>query len=669
MKFLHNILANSKNLIIVFISIAILSVTSAYFELQQSKDELFNLMENQAHSLLESILISSQEVYYASSEIEEEMNARLLNNASIVRILLEQDRVNDLVLKKIAEDNHLFRINIIDKNGKQLYSSASSAMQYAPVPELQAQQYLFPIFNGEKDTLLIGLRKSRMGAGFRYVVALASSNNDAIVLNLDAEKLLEFRRRVGVGILIRRLAENKNIIFSALEDKEGIIAASPNVDSLKSFSKFDKLKSMSTDSAFAWEVAPFNGEVLFQAAHIFELDGKMNGLIRIGLSLEPLNLIYERITRKSIIIAIILFVLASVIFTLVFVKQDLESVQKQYKKIESFSNEIIQSVSDAIVVVNKNGKVIELNHSAEKLFGLSASIGNETELSKIIENQDCLSILQNDSSIQQYECEINNEKRFLLISKSDFIDEDDNKNRVLVIKDLTEIKQLEKQVNRNRQLKAMGKLASGVAHEIRNPLNAIGTIVQQLDKDFEPVENSEEYHQLAGLVYSEVKRINETIQNFLRFSRPEPIQKQLFNLKDLILNIEQQYSMLLKERMIELKIEQNWDGEVFWDRNQIKQVLINLMQNAIDAIKTNGKIKLNISNDEKYILIIISDTGPGISENNLERIFDLYFTTKAEGTGIGLSIIQRIIAEHDGMITVESKVGEGTTFTIKLPQK
>ncbi|NOX67165.1 MAG: PAS domain S-box protein [Chlorobi bacterium] len=665
---MHNILANSKNLIIVFISIAVLSVTSAYFELQQSKDELFNLMENQAHSLLESILISSQEVYYASSEIENEMNARLLNNANIIRILLEQDRITNLVLKKIAEDNNLFKINIINKNGKQIYSSASN-MKFAPVPELQAQQYLSPIFNGEKDTLLIGLRKSSMGVGFRYVVALASSNNDAIVLNLDAEKLLEFRRRVGLGILIRRLAENKNIIFSALEDENGVIAASPNVDTLKKFSKFDDLRPLSSDNAFAWEVAPFNGKVLFQAAHIFELEGKVKGLIRIGLSLEPLNLIYDRITRKSILIAIILFVLASVIFTLVFVKQDLESVQKQYKKIESFSNEIIQSVSDAIVVIDKDGKVIEINQSAEKLFGLSAGEGKEIELNQIIENQDCLSIMKNNSSIQQYECEINSEKRFLLISKSDFIDENDNQNRVLVIKDLTEIKQLEKQVNRNRQLKAMGELASGVAHEIRNPLNAIGTIVQQLDKDFEPVEDGEEFHSLAGLVYSEVKRINETIQNFLRFSRPEPIQKQFFNLNDLISNIEQQYSILLKERMIDLEIEQNWNGDVYWDRNQIKQVLINLMQNSIDAIKSNGKINLKISNDDRTVTIILSDTGPGISESNLERIFDLYFTTKAEGTGIGLSIIQRIIAEHDGMITVESKVGEGTTFVIKLPQK
>jgi len=271
--------------------------------------------------------------------------------------------------------------------------------------------------------------------------------------------------------------------------------------------------------------------------------------------------------------------------------------------------------------------------------------------------------------MQQFECEINNEKRFLLFSKSEFKDENENMNFVLVIKDLTEIKELEKQVTRNQQLKAMGKLASGVAHEIRNPLNAIGTIVQQLNKDFEPAENSEEYHSLAGLVYREVKRINATIQNFLRFSRPEPIHKQIFELKDLIKEIEQQYSLMLKEKSIEFIVEQNWNGNVNWDKNQIKQVLINLIQNSIEAIKKDGKLSIKIFNENNLVTITFSDTGPGISENDLERIFDLYFTTKAEGTGIGLSIIQRIVSEHNGLITVESKEREGTSFIIKLPQR
>lgn len=660
-------MANSKNLIIVFIFIAVLTVSSAFFELQQSKDELFNLMENQAHSLLESILISSQEVSYASSEIENEMNARLLNNANIVRILLEQDRITNLTLKKIAAENDLYRINILDKSGNQIYSSAYDR-EFAQVPEIQAQQYLFPIFNGEKDTLLIGMRKSRMGVGFRYVVALASNNDDAIILNLDAEELLEFRRRVGLGILIRRLSENKNIIFSALEDKNGILAASNNVDTLSQFSEFNELKYSSSDSSFAWKVAQFNGEVLFQAAHIYKLDGEIIGLIRIGLSLEPLNLIYDRLTRRILIFAILLFVLASVIFTLVFVKQNLEVVRKQYRKIESFSNEIIQSVSDAILVINNNGLIIEINQSAENLFNISAGEGKGAKVQDIIASEDCISIIDKEFAMQQFECEINNVKRFLLFSKSEFKDENENLNFVLVIKDLSEIKELEKQAARNQQLKAMGKLASGVAHEIRNPLNAIGTIVQQLDKDFESVENNEEYHSLAGLVYREVKRINGTIQNFLRFSKPEPIHKFFFDLKELINEIEQQYSLILKEKSIGFTVDQSWNGKVNWDKNQIKQVLINLIQNSIEAIKKDGKLSINIFNENNIVAITLSDTGPGISENDLERIFDLYFTTKAEGTGIGLSIIQRIVSEHSGMITVESKEGKGTNFIIKIPQ-
>ena len=667
MKFLHNILANSKNLLIVFVTIAVLTISSAFLELWQSREEMFNLMENQAHSLLESILVSSQEVFYASSEIEKEMNSRLLNNANIIRILLDQGRITNLVLRRIAVENDLYRINIIDKNGNQIHSS-SSDIQFTPVPETQAQQYLSPIFNNEKDTLVIGLRKSRMGVGFRYVVALASVNNDAIVLNLDADELLEFRRRVGIGILIRRLAENTNIIFSALEDENGIIAASNNIDTLEKFSKFDVLKTSSQDSAFAWQLASYKGEELFQAAHIFKLDGETIGLIRIGLSLEPLNLIYERLTRRSIIIAIILFVLASVIFTLVFVKQNLEIAQKQFRKIESFSNEIIQNVSDAILVVSSDGVIIEFNQSAKKLFNTQIELDQSTKIQNVIKNEKCIAVLNKEFSMQQVECEINNENRFLLFSKSKFIDENDNQNIVLVIKDLTELKDLEKQVTRNQQLRAMGKLASGVAHEIRNPLNAIGTIAQQLNKDFEPIENSAEYHSLAGLVYREVKRINETIQNFLRFSRPEPIQKGPFELKELINEIKQQYSKMLFKKSIELIIDQNWNGEVNWDKNQIKQVLINLLQNAIEAIKKDGRIILDIQGENGKISISLHDSGPGISGKNLERIFDLYYTSKAEGTGIGLSVIQRIISEHNGLVTVESKEEEGTTFNIKLPR-
>jgi signal transduction histidine kinase len=223
-------------------------------------------------------------------------------------------------------------------------------------------------------------------------------------------------------------------------------------------------------------------------------------------------------------------------------------------------------------------------------------------------------------------------------------------------------------MQREQRLNAMGELASGVAHEIRNPLNTIGTIVQQLDKDFEPNKDSDEYHELAGLVQDEVKRIDETVQDFLRFARPEPIQPETFQLQTFLEMVQKQYHYLLKEHDINLRVTTQWQGEVYWDKRQIRQVFLNIIQNAIDAIIKNGKIQLSIfQTNSNEIEINISDDGPGMPAEISSNIFNLYFTTKAQGTGIGLSIVQRIIFEHGGIITVESEPNIGTKFIIRLP--
>ena len=333
--------------------------------------------------------------------------------------------------------------------------------------------------------------------------------------------------------------------------------------------------------------------------------------------------------------------------------------------IETYSKNLIESVSDSIVVCKQNGIISEINKSAQVFFESTKKNLRGKKLSDILniefpEGKDF-------NGVQQFECLINGRAKELLISRSKFIDENENENTVFIIKDLTELKKLEKQIARNEQMNAMGQLASGVAHEIRNPLNSIATIVQQLDKDFEPVSDNKEYHSLAKIVSKEVKRMNETIENFLRFSKPEPIQKSKFILKELLDSISNQFTPLLLEKGIKLSITQNWDGEINWDRNQIKQVLINLLKNSIEAISNSGKIDLIILNVDNHIVMKIVDNGEGIPKENLQKIFNLYFTSKAKGTGIGLSIIQRIINEHDGIITVESDSQIGTTFTISLP--
>ncbi len=665
---MQNIFNKPSILIATFIAITTLVIISTYYELNQSKKELFDLMTSESHSLLEMILISSEEVLYASNEVEEEIQKRLLNNANAVKILLEKNKISNTILNRIATENEIHRINIFSNKGIKMYSSNLERIHGDPSPEY-IKNYLNPIFLDDTDTLIIGMKKAREEESLRYVVAIASTNNEAIVLNLEAQELLKFRKRIGFGVLIKRLTENNDVVYAALEGPDGIIAGSGLTEELDYIEDTPFLKNSMLDSTFAWRINKFGEVEVFEAVHPFALMGEVIGLYRIGLSLEPLDQINQRLNRRIIIYGIILFLFGTVMLVLSFVRKNLDVVKKQFKNIETYSNKLTENVSDAIIVVDQEHIIKEINNAALKLFNFEYELIINTQLESKFRDQIPTEKLFDSNRIQQVECQISGEKKHLLISKSEFKNDQEQPILVLIIKDLTDIKKLENQVARKDRMNAMGELASGVAHEIRNPLNSIATIVQQLDKDFEPLENKEEYHSLSSIVYKEVKRINETIENFLRFSRPEPIKKEPFELSELINSINLQYNSLLEEKSIKLVIEQKWDGQVNWDQSKIKQVFINLIKNSIDAIGSNGIIKIKIHKKNNEVVIDIIDDGAGIPKENEEKIFNLYFTTKASGTGIGLAVIQRIIQEHNGIISIASKENYGTTISIRLQIK
>ena len=655
-----------KSLILIFAAVGILIVLFAYNEVKQSKAELLELMINQSHSLLETVLVSSGQVLQTSSKIEEETRLRLINNANAVKTLLSTNRINNSVLRKLSNENKILRINIVSYNGKLLFTNFSNYSSQNISPQF-VKDNLSEIINGQKQQLILGIRKDRIGDGYRYIVAVAGPNKTIIVLNVDAAPILELRRNMGFGVLLRRLANNQGVVFTALQNENAIIAASSNVDSLEDINNSAFLQKAISDSAFEWRIAQFKGKDVFEAVHPFTYNQNIIGLFRIGLSLDAFNKIEDSIYKRVVIISIIFILLGSVLLVLVFVYQNLDLVKRQFSSIETFSKKLIQSVNDAIIVLDDRFRIKHINNAGEKLFDKDLSEVENKEFSILIDNDKCIDFENDESKMQQIECTIKNAKKSLLFSRNHFFDENKAKNYVIIIKDLTEIKELEEQVTRKEQLLAMGELASGVAHEIRNPLNTIATIIQQLGKDFKPASESDEYYSLTKLVQKEVKRINDSIKNFLNFARPEPVRFYVFTLSELINEIRHLYQNHLSNKNISFNIIQKWDGKVNWDKDKIKQVFINLIKNSEDSIDANGNIDFIISQDKGNILITLSDTGKGISKDNLAKIFNLYFTTKSEGSGIGLSIIQRIITEHNGIISVDSELNIGTTFNLKIP--
>jgi PAS domain S-box-containing protein len=670
-SFLKNISSNSIYTIYIFLILAFILVLNAVLELNQSKKDLFSLMTEDARSLLESLLIASYDVIKSNEFIEEISQKRLLNNAFFIKELYEKNEITNKKLIEFCNTNEIKRVNIFNKNGKLIFSNFTEGVMNNKTHS-ESMNKLNSIFTGEKDTVIIGYKKaSCVEHGLRYPVAISTSDSSAIVVNIDAELIKELEMETGFGALIRNIAaKNKYIVYAALQDSFQVIAGSDNVNLLEEISESDFLKKSFQDSLFATRITNFDSKEIFEAVHPFTYDNETIGLYRLGISLEPIHDINNQmITRLVIITAMLIF--AGILITVILLTQYKFSILKNnYEIVETYSGSILNNVSDAIIVIDRESGIKVFNEASEKLFAVKQKESLGLQLKDLFNTQNFKVNISSGLKPQLIECTIQNRLHALVISRSSFNDRNGVENTIYVIRDITDQKKLEESLERSKRMTAMGELASGVAHEIRNPLNTIGTIIQQLDKDFEPTENSEEYHEFAKLVYNEVHRINETVQSFLQFSKPTPIYLSHFPLSEFINQIQNQYQPLLLEKNISFGVDQKWSGKVKWDKNQIKQVFINIIQNAIEAIEENGSIAIKVLKSEKEMIEIhIRDTGSGMDEKTANKIFNLYYSSKNTGTGIGLSVVQKIIQEHNGTVTVESEPGKGTDFIIVLPSE
>ncbi len=229
-----------------------------------------------------------------------------------------------------------------------------------------------------------------------------------------------------------------------------------------------------------------------------------------------------------------------------------------------------------------------------------------------------------------------------------------------------DVYRLEK-LNRLREKQAaVGELAAGVAHEIRNPLNAIGIVAQRLKREFSPGDDQQEYEALTGTMVSEITRINQSLQEFLEYTRPTPLNISTLDLLTFLTSIQDLYKTEASEQQISLTVEVD-TVQFDADSDYLRQAISNLVRNALDACNPGASITLEGYKSGELIAIKITDTGVGITDEQQSRIFDLYYTTKDMGTGVGLALTHKIIADHHGTIEVTSHPGEGTTFEIELP--
>ncbi|MGD0021942.1 MAG: ATP-binding protein [Smithellaceae bacterium] len=238
---------------------------------------------------------------------------------------------------------------------------------------------------------------------------------------------------------------------------------------------------------------------------------------------------------------------------------------------------------------------------------------------------------------------------------------------------LAGIIEIERRLEKAERLSSLGQLAAGVAHEIRNPLNAISMATQRLKREFISVDSSkaEDFQNLSGVIRDEIKRLDGIIEEFLSFSKSRRLELRDFSITEILQKI---VSLIREEASARgITIETKWrqtPAIIPMDINKLQQAFLNLIKNAMESIPTEGKISITVDKEGKnYIVVSISDTGCGMTTDEIERIFNPEYTTKEKGLGLGIPLASEIIRGHGGDIRVISRKDEGTTFEVVLPRE
>jgi signal transduction histidine kinase len=232
---------------------------------------------------------------------------------------------------------------------------------------------------------------------------------------------------------------------------------------------------------------------------------------------------------------------------------------------------------------------------------------------------------------------------------------------------------LEEQLQRAERSAVVGRLASGIAHEIRNPLNFINLSIDHLREIFAPKEDPQrtQYRHILTTIKDELARLNRLVSDFLSYGRPAKLKVREIDARSLVEEVRDLVNTQAEQQGVKVGIEQNGNGDtkLLADAEQIKTCFSNLMINAIQAMPAGGRLDVSLRPENAHLEIKFSDTGSGIDEEALEQIFEPYYSTKETGIGLGLPLTKKIIEEHGGQINVESEPGKGATFTITLQRE
>jgi two-component system sensor histidine kinase HydH len=393
-------------------------------------------------------------------------------------------------------------------------------------------------------------------------------------------------------------------------------------------------------------------------------------IIYVGFNMEAIEKAGAEDTRNTIIIALILLLIGSSVIVSLFLMQAYRQAHTSLSRITVFSEALVKNMPIGLIAFDESGHIAICNEKAGVILDVVCrdAIGKQADSILPAPLQQILNELSQHSGLTEKDLQISSgqsDSKTLEVVAAGLTDNGAAAGRIMLFRDVTVIRQLEKEVAKSRHLNSLGSLAAGVAHEIRNPLSSIKGFAVYFK---ERLSGNTEDEQTADIMIAEVERLNRVISQLIEFARPLELKLERIQFLDLINHAVALISTEAQKKQIEVTVDIAQDlPDLEADPDKIKQVLLNILLNSLAAMNKEGKISINVMPQKNNIAVIISDTGAGIEQTDLPRIYDPYFTSKPAGSGLGLAVVQKIMEAHGGTIKIQSAIGKGTTAFLNFP--
>ena len=537
------------------------------------------------------------------------------------------------------------------------------------------------------------------------MIMLMREKGDALIRSFEAGARTGAMGLNWSGIQIQRLimetAEQPDILYILITDHNGKILAhnqpmligrmhEENLDYAAIDERIQSRQITRSDGKPVFEVyrrfIPSQGRGLFRhrrmtpedmlLSHMFPENYQQPAItIFVGLDMDPIVKTMRESTKQSILNAVILLLIGFSGIISIIVAYNYRVARANLSRIKAFSDSIVENIPVGLLFISESGRIVTMNNACEKMLRISCLESMSRYAADILPPQ-LVALSQEalrSSEILIREIDVPVQGKNMLFETSASVLHDDDGHflgYIILLRDITEIRHLKREMQRKERLASLGSLAAGVAHEIRNPLSSIKGFATYFKERYKDVPEDKD---TAEIMIREVERLNRVIGQLLEFARPMNVQQRTIDVNGILRHSLGMIRKQAASQGITIDAQDLADEPVYAyiDQDRIGQVLLNVYLNAIEAMTNGGVLKIWIERDEvnDTIAINVSDTGCGIPGADIGRVFDPYFTTKQSGTGLGLAIVHKIVEAHGGQVKIASTEEKGTTVSLILPAK